>query len=933
VVRFMNSDKASSPSRREFIQLAAAGAGVLATLKPNAKPASGRAECPLQAERAASTATLTVTVKTGSSVDQEHTEASHQTVDLSGMWSVLVMPLETLGESGYATFVTQSNGHISAQVPGEIHLDLMRAGQMEDPSVSDNARTRCRWPEEKSWWYRTEFPLPEGFQTHVQQLLIFDGIDLYGQIFVNGKFAATTQDAFAAVEVDVTGIVKEGRNELVVRVTSGTELAREKVASPFRYDLTEKADPSRAFAGRRFLRKSPYMYGWDFCDALPSIGIWRGVRLEGRSKIVIDSVRLETWIKDDNVSLEGDVVLRNLHPWNEVSCILELRLRPPKGEEIVQRLAGTVPSGPASIGCTIAIEDPQLWWPNGMGEQPLYELNVSVVCDKTETDRRTQTLGLRTIELDRSPLSDGSRFGVRVNGQLVFCKGANWAPADLIPARVDAARYRELVLAARDAHFTMFRVNGVGLYESDEFYDACDRAGILIWQDFIFSDDYTNQTPEFLARVRDEASKQIKRLRHHPSLALWCGSNECMWWWTGEISGPPYDPTKPGQIPGLRIFNEVLPEVCRDQDNSRPYWPSSPYGGSTPNSEFSGDCHWWFAAGMSSDMGRRARHEVYDECRARFISEYGIVGPAHIASVREYLKPDEQSRKSLAWRIHTNSFDRGPSLTDPESATNTTTLAGIKHHYGDPTNLSLEEFILYGQMVQAVVHGGALEAIRFRKDDQHRECRGALIWSFNDTWGETGWSIIDYYLRRKPSYYWFRRAAAPVKVLVRSREGALVTRVVNDTLRSYPATVQCGWMRLDGQAREMRSHAVTVPANGMVEIDRDSIPSERERSPRDWLYAAVLQGRGVAGDQAIWLLGPHRSLALSKPKISASVHSGMLEVISPVYCHGVHIDGEQQEGLVDNYIELLPGIARRIPLDMPDSAGAYRLHATMPIGL
>jgi beta-mannosidase len=380
------------------------------------------------------------------------------------------------------------------------------------------------------------------------------------------------------------------------------------------------------------------------------------------------------------------------------------------------------------------------------------------------------------------------------------------------------------------------------------------------------------------------------------------------------------DATKPESIGGVRIYHEVLPDICHFLDPARPYWPGSSSGGIDPNSENAGDNHWWDKFGNSPDMQRRIRHEVVDECRARFVSEYGIIGPPHLDSVREYLKPDEVSLQSTGWKIHVNSMERG------------TTAAGIRYHYGAPEGLSLPDSLLYGQMFQAMLQGGAMEAMRFRKHDPKAECAGSLVWSYNDCWGEVGWSIIDHYLRRKASYYWVKRSCAPVKVIVRAPDNRLVTRVINDTLQPYEAVVRYGWMRLDGGAQQLAEKSINVPANGMLEIANVAYPSSNERNPREWLYAATLTGKGIPDDQAVWLLAPHRELALAKPTISASVSNGELHVSSPVYCHGVHIEDGGREVLADNYFDLLPNVPQTIRITVPTSSGTHSLSTVMPIG-
>jgi beta-mannosidase len=857
-----------------------------------------------------------------SPVSDSNITAAYQTISLDGQWSVSTMPIDVHGEAGYKAFVTESHERLPAQVPGEIHLDLIRIGRMEDPSVSENARKRCRWPEQHAWWYRTEFTLPANFSGYQSQRLIFEGIDLCGEIFLNGKLLGLTQNAYAPAEFDLKNIIRDGSNELVVRVTSGMELIPKPIGPPPEVKLDPVyADRSFIFEKYRVLRKAAYStYGWDWCDALPNIGIWRGVRVEGRSGVTIHHLRLDTFRRTSGIALEGAFTIDNLSSHSEIACTLELCLDPPpgKGNPIVRYHAVNAPVGRSIIPCQLDIVQPHLWWPNGMGEQPLYQLTARVLQNAKELDCVRQTIGLRTIELDRSLLPDGSRFCLRINGEKVYCKGANWAPADLIPARIDASRYQKLIAEAKNAHFTMLRVNGVGLYESEHFYDACDRAGILVWQDFAFSCAlYPDRDQDFMARVRDEAVGLVKRLRHRPSVALWCGGNECQM----TMAAWKFDASKQEDTGGARIYNGLLPDVCHNYDPGRPYWPGSPFGDGDPNSQISGDTHGLGKLGTAGPPDELTQHLV-DQCRARFVSEYGIIGPPSLNSIREFLHPNEIAFGSDAWKTHTNMFD---------AMTGGYTVKGIEIHYGDAKNLTLSQFVLYGQMFQAQLQGRVMDATRFRKNDASDDCQGTLVWSYNDTWGETGWSILDHYLRRKASYYWFKRSAAPVKVLVRSRDGYLVTRVVNDTRRACEATVQCGWMRLDGVLSEHQEYHVSIPSNGMIEVSRTPMSPSADRDPRQWLYAATLSGAGIADDQAIWLFRPQRELMLAKPTISAKLRDGHLEVRSSVYCHGVHIDDGGSEILSDNYFDLLPGVSRRIAIATPQPSNHYAFAAVMPI--
>ncbi|HOF89628.1 MAG TPA: hypothetical protein PLZ36_16220, partial [Armatimonadota bacterium] len=600
-----------------------------------------------------------------------------QSRSLNGHWQVRPDSLALDGQDGYAEISRRAEGWIDARVPGEIHLDLMRAGQMDEPLASTNT-PRCRWPEEHAWWYRTTVTVPAAFPREERQQLIFDGLDLYAQVFLNGALVGTATNAFVPAIFDVKGVLRAGTNELMVRLTAGTELTADK-PFPDGHTQPEGLYGHRDYHQRRWLRKPQFSYGWDWAEALPNIGIWREVRLEGRSHAVIDDLRLDTVIQGPQVFLSMDAMLENLHPFSERAAIFALTLTAPDGARLVREYPLSLPPGRSPLRDYIEVPDPQLWWPNGMGEQPLYHVSAVLREEKACRDRREFSVGLRVIEVDRAPLpAGGSRFCIRVNGHDVFCKGGNWVPADSILARVDAKKYAALVAAAKDANLNMLRVWGGGIYEDPAFYDACDRAGILVWQDFMFACKlYPDHDPAFRAAAREEALAVVRALRHHPCIALWCGNNENLWafaeWWT----------TQPDNYAGSVIYNRILPEVCRALDPERVYWPSSPAGGVSPNGETDGDCHWWTYGRRQAEFA--LLHEVFDTCRARFVSEYGMIGPVHLDSLKTFLKPEERRRDSLAFQVHTNSSTAAPV----ERA--------IARYYADPDGLSLRDFTLYGQ--------------------------------------------------------------------------------------------------------------------------------------------------------------------------------------------------------------------------------------------
>ncbi|SPE60311.1 hypothetical protein SBV1_410024 [Verrucomicrobia bacterium] len=304
------------------------------------------------------------------------------------------------------------------------------------------------------------------------------------------------------------------------------------------------------------------------------------------------------------------------------------------------------------------------------------------------------------------------------------------------------------------------------------------------------------------------------------------------------------------------------------------------------------------------------------------MTEYGILGPCHLDSIRDYLGTAEITRGDANWRLHTQEWER----------TRDTVGQGIRSNYADPEGLTTAEWVTYGQMYQALIQGGMMEALRFQKQDTKYDCEGALIWSYTDCVGETGWAILDYYLRRKAAYYWFRRAAAPVKVLVRERGGYLVTRIVNDTLEPVTGTVDTGWWRLDGTDKEVSTHPLEVEADGMSEVAREPNPGGGRHDPREWLYAAVLRGAdGRALDQAVCLGVPHRRLKLAEPHlVTARLSDGSLEVSSSVFVHAVHAEDHGRELISDNWFDLLPGVPVRMRVVSPNAAEPILFEALKP---
>jgi beta-mannosidase len=829
---------------------------------------------------------------------------SIETIGLDGKWQVNRSDLDSIGEAGLSGILRRKSGWIPATVPGEIHLDLVRAGEMPEPMTGNNP-PRCAWPENHAWWYRRRFRVSKSFLEHEKQQLVFQGLDHFGQIFLNGRLLGETRNSFVPHTFDIRGVVRPGINELVVRATTGSELAPPDPKCKKSKGIYGR----RILPGREWLRKPQFNAGWDWVDKLLNVGLWRGVRLEGSSGVVFHDLRTEVFLRDGRADVKISGSIENLSRLSNRPVLLAFRLEGPDGSLTRETIRLDAQMGRSPFSCLLTVRKPKLWWPNDMGAQPLYNLTATCSAERRPADTRSFRIGLRTVELDRSAWKGGgTRFCIKVNGQDVFCKGGNWVPCDaILPRADDPAKIRRLISEARTANLNFLRVWGGGVYPPPAFFDACDEAGILVWQDFMFAcGRYPDFDEPFRKAVRDEAEAVVRLLRHHACLALWCGNNEDIW-------AHSWEPDRTS-----RIFTEVLPEVCRLHDPSRPYWPSSPCGGEKPNSELHGDCHWWMTPGSIPDW--LVRYDVFEACRSRFVSEAGTMGPCVVDSIKQYLETDRPNRRSSAWRRHQNSIEGG------------TVDRAITKHYADPTALDLDSYSLYGQMFQAWRYMNFYEALRWRKLDPKDDCQGVAIWMYNDCWGETGWTLIDSYLRRKASFYAVQRACAPVKAISRyldrqsimqltdalnkkpvkaisgRRDRLLVTRVINDTLQPVAAILKHGWWRTDGGETLVNEAKVRLAPNSAQTVASDRIPRAVARDPSRWIHASLLEGPGIPYAPSLYVPLDQRNMKREKPQLVITRKGNIFTLLSPVYCHGVHVDDHGAGWLSDNFFDLLPGV-------------------------
>ncbi|WP_152616540.1 beta-mannosidase [Sphingomonas sp. ERG5] len=718
-------------------------------------------------------------------------------------------------------------GWLPVPAPGDTYLALHAAGRIPHPFADEN-EAACAWVKDREWWWRTQFDaVPPAAGERV--VLTFDGLDTFARIWLNGVEIGESANMFLAASFDVGAHLRDGGNELLVRFTPPALVVADKQMDTWAII----ADPIKE-SKRNFIRKAQFGWGWDWGPRLPTIGLWRPVRLERQWVAAIENVRFETLAIGDVARVAVTVTV---DAFAGAPVNASVTLRTPAGETMAS--ATIDPSRDGRVEFDIA--DPQLWWTPELGDPTLYDLCVTLIADGREVDRDQRKVGIRTITLDQSPDPDEpgcTFFRFILNDVPIFARGVNWVPASSFVGAITESDYADLLERAAGANMNMVRVWGGGIYEHDAFYDQCDRLGLLVWQDFMFAcAPYPEHEPDFVQSVRDEVAYQVTRLRSHACLALWCGNNEgdAVQAFMNRMTG--LDTPFLGDL----YIHDIMPKTLAALDPATPYWPGSPHGGPSHNSMRGGDVHNWTVwhglpptpddvpVGTFDHSPEAVAYTRYAEDMSRFVSEFGIQAAPARATFARWMKPEAMGLGGAGFlnRVKDHPQDKVNAMLIPVT--------------GLPDTLA--RYVDFTQIVQAEGMTFGIEHYRRRRP----HCSGTLIWQYNDCWPGVSWSLIDGDGVAKPSWYAVRRAYAPVALSFQTLDDGLVELwVVNDTREPVEIDATIDFVTLDGASLTREDVKLFAPANAA-----EAIWSGRPEGAADRIL--LVRSRQVEGNRLFFV--------------------------------------------------------------------------------
>ncbi len=809
-------------------------------------------------------------------------------INLNGAWT-----LNVVSQSGERVFAD-----VPATVPGSAYHDLLTAGRIEDPFWRDNENEALKLMENDFAYTRT-FEVPEALLACDRVLLRCEGLDTLAEIAINGVRVGDADNMFRTWEFDAKAALRSGMNEIAVLLRSPTKFIREA------YEADPCEGSTDAMRGFPHLRKAACMFGWDWGPRLPDAGIWRDIALLGVRRARIGGVRIHQRHEGGRVTLE---VATHISRFGGGRMRVDVSVTAPDGRVFTG----------AGSECAIKIENPSLWWPAGYGDQPLYGVSVALTLDGAELDRWEGRVGLRTLTVKRQKDEWGESFCHCINGVSIFAMGADYIPEDNLLPRVTPERTRRLLEDAKAAHMNVIRVWGGGYYPDDFFFDICDELGLLVWQDFMFACAAYRLTDAFEANLRAEFTDNIRRLRHHASLALWCGNNEM----EGFLGSGLWVTDKRQQADYIKLFEYIIPQILKAEDPDTFYWPSSPSSGGSfdnPLNPDVGDVHYWDVwHGMKPFTDYR--NHLF-----RYVSEFGFQSFPPMATIRQFTLPEDLNVFSYVMEKHQRNASANGKIAEY-----------LSQMYRYPA--TLDGFVYASQLLQAQAMQYGVEHWRRNRG----RCMGALVWQLNDCWPVVSWASVDYYGRWKALHYYEKRFFAPV--LISCHEEGVLSQdtnvnaepfelkksarlnVSNETMAPFKGTARWSLRRPDATVISEGSFEVDVPALSAVWLPEQDF--SREDTYGCYYAYALEDAQGDEVGSGTVLFCPPKHFRFEDPKLSAFIEDGEIVVAAQAYARSVEIQCGEDVLLADNFFDMNAGVKRvKVLRGNPSRAKAWSVYS------
>jgi beta-mannosidase len=798
---------------------------------------------------------------------------------------------------------TGENKWHKARVPGSVLTDLLRERSIGDPFYRDNEDKTLEYLR-SDYEYRKKINISPVVLKKDKIRLSCDGLDTLAEIRINGEFVGKTDNMHIGYEFDVKKFLKAGINVINIKFSSPIHFIENMhKKKPIWNELQDDV----VMPGFYHIRKAHCMFGWDWGPKIPDSGIWRNINLKVLESARIDDMYVSQKHQKDKVELKIKVCLES---WIKEELELDVSLVSPGGDTL--RKIIKIGHMGKNYNAVFIIENPELWWPNGYGKQQLYGVEVNLRNKDSLLDSKSIKVGLRTLNVRQKKDKWGESFEFVVNGVAVFARGANYIIEDSLMTGYSAERTEKLIKDCVEANFNLIRVWGGGIYPDDYFFESCDRHGIIVWQDFMFACASYPGDDKFIKSVKNELVYNIKRIRNHPCIALWCGNNEIEWIlekMRGSNKGKRRG--KSGQITRSEVnritgmysymFEEVIPEVVKKYDPGRLYWPSSPSSGGAfdnPNDEDRGDAHYWEVWHGAKSFSDYRNHYF------RFTSEYGFQSFPGIKTIKSFTVPGDRNILSRVMEKHQKDKKAMGRI-----------VAYLDETFGYPEDFEL--FLYASQILQA-------EAIKCGVEHWRRNrgrCMGSLYWQLNDCWPAVSWSSIDYYGRWKALHYYAKRFYNPVLISADDYEKKVDIYVTNDNMENNNGSVVCRLRDNMSKVIWEGSRDAIIPslkAKRCMRINLDDIKNEQDLRNIYLEFFFKTDGDYITGGTLLFVKPKHFNFL--DPMIKASISRGdrqfVITLESRTFAKSVALDLKKMDcRFSDNYFDLSAGEVKKVFID------------------